>query len=133
MKIYQLTMNSWQWPILFKSEEAAAKFAVEQFRYLFSAHRYYLSEPYRYRTWGGTPSVSYKIMDRQADSVCPGFSRASFEIQELTKEQLLQRDKGQRESSFELIEMQQKEDKADSDNKPELTNPSVERGPSSRR
>lgn len=124
MKIYRLTLNSWQWPILFHSEEAAKEHMIDQFRYLFSAQRYYLSEPYRYRTWAGVPSVRYKLVDRHADGICPGFSRAEFTVQELTQEQLLQQDKDQRERSFELLEMK---------SKPECTSLSVERGPSSRR
>lgn len=86
MAKYKLRMGSWIWPALFDSEQEALKEAKWQFQHLFSAHRYYLSEPYRYKTWGGVKAVRYKVVDRQAESVIPGWARVEFTIDEVEEQ-----------------------------------------------
>jgi hypothetical protein len=79
---YQLKMGVWTWPVPFDTEQQALEEASRQFRQLFSAHRYYLSEPYRWKCWGGVHHVTYKIIDREAEAIVPGFSRIGFWISE---------------------------------------------------
>lgn len=86
MPKYKLRMGFWVWPQLFNTEQEALAEAKFQFQHLFSAHRYYLSEPYRYQTWGGVKVVRYKAVDRQAESIIPGWARVQFDIDELQEE-----------------------------------------------
>lgn len=85
---YQMKMGAWQWPHMFNTYEEAREEAMWEFRRLFAAHRYYVSEPHRYRTWAGLWCTDLKVIDRQADTLMPGFARVVFTIMEVSPDDL---------------------------------------------